>query len=102
MLNTRSSLPVDPPRRDREDLTVLEYGIPDLSAFSAANRGPPQRVPAGLVRPRRGRLRAAPHRRSGLSRAGAGNELSLIGVIEAKVLTDMVPEPISFETTLGS
>ena len=29
-----------------------------------------------------------------------GNDLSLLGIIEAKLLTDMVPEPVSFETSL--
>ena len=36
LLSTRSSLPVDR-LLERPELTVLEYGIPDLSAYSAGN-----------------------------------------------------------------
>src|ERR1700760_882719 len=46
-LNTRSPLPADD-LAGREDLTVLEYGIPDLSAFSAANEDD-QRLLTALV-----------------------------------------------------
>ena len=99
MLNTRSSLPVDR-LAEREELTVLEYGIPDLSAFSAANEDD-QRLLAGLVaravaafEPRLRGVRVAFERLE-------GGQRSLRLRIDAELMTNEVAEPVSFPTLLG-
>jgi type VI secretion system protein ImpF len=99
MLNTRSSLPVDR-LAEREDLTVLEYGIPDLSAFSAANEDD-QRLLAGLVaravaafEPRLRGVRVAFERLE-------DGQRSLRLRIDAELMTNEVAEPVSFPTLLG-
>jgi type VI secretion system lysozyme-like protein len=99
MLNTRSSLPVDR-LAGREELTVLEYGIPDLSAFSAANEDD-QRLLAGLVaravaafEPRLRGVRVAFERLE-------DGQRSLRLRIDAELMTNEVAEPVSFPTLLG-
>jgi type VI secretion system protein ImpF len=99
MLNTRSSLPVDR-LAEREELTVLEYGIPDLSAFSAGNEDD-QRLLAGLVaravaafEPRLRRVRVAFERLE-------DGQRSLRLRIDAELMTNEVAEPVSFPTLLG-
>jgi type VI secretion system protein ImpF len=98
MLNTRSSLPVD--RLDeRGELTVLEYGIPDLSAFSAGSEEDLARM-AGVVsravaafEPRLRQVRVAVERLEGAR--------SLRLRIDALLMIDEVAEPVSFPTLLG-
>ncbi|MFL6259199.1 MAG: type VI secretion system baseplate subunit TssE [Thermoanaerobaculia bacterium] len=99
MLNTRSSLPVDR-LAERAELTVLEYGIPDLSAFSAANEDD-QRLLTGLVaravaafEPRLRRVRVAFERLE-------DGQRSLRLRIDAELMTDEVAEPVSFPALLG-
>jgi len=99
MLNTRSSLPVDR-LAEREDLTVLEYGIPDLSAFSAANEDD-QRLLTSLIaravaafEPRLRRVRVAFERLE-------DGQRSLLLRIDAELTADEVAEPVSFPTLLG-
>jgi len=99
MLNTRSSLPVD--RLDqRVELTVLEYGIPDLSAFSAGSEEDLVRL-AGVVaravaafEPRLRRVRVTVDRLQDGFRA-------LWLRIDADLVVGEVAEPISFPTLLG-
>jgi type VI secretion system protein ImpF len=99
MLNTRSSLPVD--QLDaREELTVLEYGIPDLSAFSAGSEEDLVRLAAIVARavaafePRLRRVRVAVERLQDGPR-----ELRLR--IDADLVAGEVAEPISFPTLLS-
>ena len=99
MLNTRSSLPVDQ-LDQRAELTVLEYGIPDLSAFSAGSEEDLVRL-AGVVaravaafEPRLRRVRVAVDRLQDGLRA-------LWLRIDADLVVGEVAEPISFPTLLG-
>jgi type VI secretion system protein ImpF len=99
MLNTRSSFPVDR-LVERDELTVLEYGIPDLSAFSAGNEDD-QRLLTGLVaravaafEPRLRRVRVAFERLE-------DGQRSLRLRIDAELITDEVAEPVSFPTLWG-
>jgi len=99
LLNTRSSLPVDQLEK-REELTVLEYGMPDLSAFSAADPEDQRRLAAVVTRavtafePRLREVRAVFERLE-----DAGREASLR--IEAVLTVDEVSEPIAFPTLLS-
>lgn len=99
MLNTRSSLPVDR-LAGREDLTVLEYGIPDLSAFSAGNDDD-QRLLMSLIaravaafEPRLRGVRVAFERLE-------DGQRSLLLRIDAELVAGEVAEPVSFPTLLG-
>lgn len=99
LLNTRSSLPVDQ-LEARAELTVLEYGMPDLSAFSAADPEDQRRLAAVVTRavtafePRLREVRTVFE-----SLENAGREASLR--IEAVLTIDEVSEPISFPTLLA-
>lgn len=99
LLNTRSSLPVDQ-LEEREVLTVLEYGIPDLSAFSAGDPFDQRRLAAVMTRavaafePRLRDVRVVFER---LGDAGRFAELS----IEAVLGLDEASEPIAFPTLLA-
>jgi type VI secretion system lysozyme-like protein len=99
MLNTRSSLPVDR-LVAREELTVLDYGIPDLSAFSAGDADD-QRLLAGIVaravtafEPRLRQVRVA---FEGL----ADGQRTLRLRIDGELVAGEVAEPVSFPTLLG-
>lgn len=99
MLNTRSSLPVDR-LAEREDLTVLEYGIPDLSAFSAGNEDDQRllvQLVARTVAAFEPRLRGV---RVAFERLEDGQR-SLLLRIDAELMRDEVAEPISFPTLFG-
>ena len=99
MLNTRSSLPVDR-LVERDELTVLEYGIPDLSAYSAADEGD-QRLLAGVVaravtafEPRLRQVSVTFERLEDGQRA-------LRLRIDAQLVANEVAEPVSFPTLFG-
>ena len=99
MLNTRSSLPVDR-LAERDELTVLEYGIPDLSAFSAGNEDD-QRLLMSLIaravaafEPRLRGVRVAFERLE-------DGQRSLLLRIDAELMRDEVAEPVSFPTLFG-
>jgi type VI secretion system protein ImpF len=98
LLNTRSSLPVDR-LEERQDLTVLEYGIPDLSAFSAGSPEDQKRLAAIVARtvaafePRLSEVRAVFER---LGPSGRSAELR----VDAVLSFDEVREPVSFPTLL--
>ncbi|MFL6237136.1 MAG: type VI secretion system baseplate subunit TssE [Thermoanaerobaculia bacterium] len=99
MLNTRSSLPVDR-LAEREELTVLEYGIPDLSAFSAANEDDQRlltQLVARAVAAFEPRLRGV---RVAFERLEDGQR-SLRLRIDAELMRDEVAEPVSFPTLFG-
>lgn len=99
LLNTRSSLPVDR-LAGRQELTVLEYGIPDLSAYSAGNEDD-QRLLAGIV----ARAVAAfePRLRDvRVSVVGLWDEQRSLGLqIDAMLTVDEIAEPVSFPALLG-
>lgn len=99
LLNTRSSLPVDQ-LAERPELTVLEYGIPDLSAYSAGNDDD-QRLLAGVVaravaafEPRLREVRVSFVRLEDEQR-------SLLLRIDAVLTADEVAEPVSFPALMG-
>lgn len=99
LLNTRSSLPVDR-LEERQDLTVLEYGIPDLSAFSAGSPEDQQRMVSIVARavaafePRLREVRAVFERLDDTGR--------LVQVrIDAVLTVDEVSEPVTFPALLG-
>lgn len=99
LLNTRSSIPVDQ-LAQRPELTVLEYGIPDLSAYSAGNDGD-QRLLAGVVaravsafEPRLRDVRVAVVRLE-------DDQRSLLLRINAVLTADEVAEPVSFPALMG-
>src|SRR5262249_24414497 len=108
----RSSLPVDR-LEEREELTVLEYGIPDLSAFSAGGPEDQKRIAevgarAGAAfEPRPGGGGAALRRRAesgpagGLRVSGPGGGGAAALRIEARLAVDEVSEPIAFPTLLS-
>ncbi len=98
LFNTRCPFPAHRlPIRER---TVIDYGAPDFTVFSARSFDDRVRL-ADLLRrtieafePRLIDVRVSlePNPR---------DDLSLIGFIEAALLTDTVPEPVSFETALN-
>jgi len=96
LLNTRSSLPVDR-LEERQDLTVLEYGIPDLSAFSAGSLEDQRRLASIVTRavaafePRLSEVRAV---FESLDPTGRLAELR----VDAVLTFDEVREPVSFPT----
>jgi type VI secretion system protein ImpF len=99
LLNTRSSIPVDQ-LAQRPELTVLEYGIPDLSAYSAGNDDD-QRLLAGVVaravsafEPRLRDVRVAVVRLD-------DDQRSLFLRIDAVLTADEVAEPVSFPALMG-
>ncbi len=97
LFNTRCPIPAHRlPIRER---SVIDYGVPDFSVFSPRSYDDRVRLAELLRRtieafePRLIEVQVSlePH---------PGNDLSLLGLIEAKLLTDMVAEPVSFETSL--
>lgn len=99
LLNTRCSIPVDQ-LAQRPELTVLEYGIPDLSAYSIGDDDD-QRLLANLVaravasfEPRLREVRVAVVRLEDEQR-------SLLLRIDAVLAADEVAEPISFPALMG-
>jgi type VI secretion system protein ImpF len=97
LFNTRCPIPAH--RLAGRPRTVLDYGIPDLSGFSPRSEEDRGRLADILRRaveayePRlagvRVRLDPAP-----------GDDLALSGSIHAILITDSVPEPVSFLTVL--
>jgi type VI secretion system protein ImpF len=97
LFNTRCPVPAH--RLAGRLRTVLDYGIPDLSGYSARNPEDRERLADALRRaveayePRladvRIQLEAVP-----------GDDLALAGRIQALLVADSVPEPVSFLTVL--
>jgi type VI secretion system protein ImpF len=97
LLNTRVSLPVH--RLRSRERTVVDYGIPDFSSFSARNHDDRLRL-AEMIRmaiaayePRLTDVRVR-------LESVAGNDGVISGVIEASLITGRVTEPVSFATNL--
>lgn len=97
LLNTRCPFPAHRlPIRER---SVIDYGVPDFSVFSARSYDDRVRLAELLRRT----IEAFEPRLVDVQvslEPYPGNDLSLLGIIEATLLTDMVPEPVSFETSL--
>ena len=80
-------------------LDCVDYGVPDFTVFSARSFDDRVRLAELLRRT----IETFEPRLIDVSvslEPMPGNELSLLGYIEAKMLTDLVPEPVSFETAL--
>lgn len=97
LLNTRCPFPAHRlPIRER---TVIDYGVPDFSVFSPRSFDDRARL-ADLLRRA---IEAFEPRLIDVHvslEPQPGNDLSLLGLIEARLLTDLVPEPVSFETSV--
>jgi type VI secretion system protein ImpF len=98
LLNTRSSLPAD--RLESRELTVIDYGIPDLSAFSAGDPDDQRRLAAIVAR-----TVAAFEPRLRDVKVAAGSFLaadrSLPLTLEATLVAESWSEPVSFPILLG-
>ena len=97
LLNTRCPFPAHRlPIRER---TVIDYGVPDFSVFSPRSYDDRVRLAELLRRT----IEAFEPRLIEVLvtlEPDPGNDRSLVGFIEAKLLTDLVAEPVSFETSL--
>lgn len=97
LFNTRCSFPAH--RFAGRELSVIDYGIPDFSTFSPRSFEDRERLAEVLRRaveafePRLAqvRVRVEPF---------PGDDLALAGRVEALLLTESVPEPVSFDTVL--
>jgi type VI secretion system protein ImpF len=97
LFNTRCPFPSH--RLPIQERTVIDYGVPDFTVFSARSYDDRVRL-ADLLRRT---IEAFEPRLIDVHvslELQPGNDLALVGIIEAKVLTDTVPEPVSFETAL--
>jgi len=98
LFNTRGSSPAQrPPDSER---TVIDYGIPDLSEFSASNPDDRTRLADEL---RRAALIYEPRLFDVQVRVvpAIGREASLSASIEAVVLIEGVPEAVSFDVVMN-
>lgn len=97
LFNTRCPIPAH--RLSGRPWTVVDYGIPDLSGFSARSSEDRARVAEILRRavetfePRLAGVRV-------LLERVPGDDFALAGRIEAILDADLVPEPVSFLTAL--
>jgi type VI secretion system lysozyme-like protein len=97
LFNTRCPIPVH--RLTSRPLTVIDYGIPDFSTFTARNHNDRLRLAAILRRaietyePRLTNVRVEID-------PDVGSDFHLNGVIYADLVLDGVPEPVLFSTVL--
>jgi type VI secretion system protein ImpF len=97
LFNTRCPIPAH--RLGSRPRTVIDYGIPDFSTFSA--RDPNDRARLAVIL--RKALEAYEPRLANVKveiDALVGNDFSLDGTIQADLLIDGVPEPVLFTTAL--
>ena len=97
LLNTRCPFPAH--RLPIGKRSVIDYGVPDFTVFSARSFDDRVRLAELLRRT----IEAFEPRLIDVQvslELMPGNDLALLGFIEAKMLTDLVPEPVSFETAL--
>lgn len=98
LLNTRRPHPET--SQDRDELTVLDYGIPDFSHLEAASTTDRQNLAAILVRavsafePRLNQVKVSLD-------SVPGSPARLIGRINAMLEVGSVKEPVSFPLTIG-
>lgn len=103
LFNTRSGLPVA--RYLAEELTVTEYGIPDLSAFSPANPGDHRRLEAVVARavrafePRLIEVRVTVAEESG--RQPRALWLSIAAVLDSGARREPIEFPVAFDVKRG-
>jgi type VI secretion system protein ImpF len=97
LFNTRCPVPAH--RLAGRLRSVIDYGIPDFSTFSARNFDDWQRL-ADILReaievyePRLAQVNVSVEPK-------AGNDFVLVAHIEAVLITENVPQPVSFTTTL--
>lgn len=99
LLNTRSSLPVDR-LEELPELTVLDYGIPDLSAFSAGSPEDHVRLAAVVARAVAAFEPRLTHPRvEVLTLEDHGRSLRLR--VHGTLVVDELSLPVSFPTVLG-
>jgi type VI secretion system lysozyme-like protein len=97
LFNTRCPIPAH--RLAARERTVIDYGIPDFSTFSARNFSDHGRLAQVLreavdaYEPRLTNVRVS-------ITPIAGDDLALSGRIDADLMIENVPEPVSFATTL--
>jgi type VI secretion system protein ImpF len=97
LFNTRCPIPQH--RLVQRERSVIDYGIPDLSIFTARSHDDRVRIAQIL----REAVEAYEPRLSGprvIVEQVPGEELRLVARIEASIITDTVPEPVSFLTVL--
>lgn len=98
LLNTRR--PHSEALQDREELTVLDYGIPDFSHLAAASPSDRQHLGAILVRaistfePRLSQVEVSLEQ-------PPGSKTKLVGWIKAILEVGSVKEPVSFPLAIG-
>lgn len=97
LFNTRCPVPAH--QLAERPRSVIDYGIPDFSSFSPRNFNDRQRL-AGILckaieiyEPRLSNVRVAVE-------PMPGDDMALLGAIEASVVVEGVSEPLSFETVL--
>lgn len=95
LLNTRCPFPAN----RLTVRTVIDYGVPDFTVFSPRNLEDRKRVAEMLERTIRAFEPRLDNPRVFLDQL-PGNDLALGGVIEANMIVDGVPEPVSFMTVL--
>jgi type VI secretion system lysozyme-like protein len=97
LLNTRCPVPAH--QLSERERSVIDYGIPDLSHLSAASHNDRillaeyLRQAIATFEPRLMDVRV-------VIEEAQGNALGLSGRIEASLITETVPEPVSFATVL--
>ena len=97
LFNTRCPVPAH--RLEIRARSVIDYGIPDFSTFSARSYDDRLRLAEVLRRaveayePRLAQVRVEVE-------PSPGDEFALLAHIDAVLLVDGVPEPVSFTTTL--
>ncbi|HSS79152.1 MAG TPA: type VI secretion system baseplate subunit TssE [Thermoanaerobaculia bacterium] len=102
IFNTRCGLTVA--RYLAEELTVTEYGIPDLSAFSPANQGDHRRLEAVVTRavqafePRLSEVRVTVEAESGRERA---LWLSIAAALDSGAFRELIEFPVAFDVKRG-
>lgn len=97
LFNTRCPIPAH--RLSAHPWTVVDYGIPDLSGFSArsaADRGRVEDILRRAIEVFEPRLAGARVRLEPVP----GDDLALAGRIEAVLVADPLSEPVSFVTAL--
>jgi type VI secretion system protein ImpF len=95
ILNTRTSIPADV--FEREELTVLEYGIPDFGGYSPENSEHQELMARRISKA----LRAYEPRLQDVEvriRHGMPDEKALIVDIEGVLVGESSSEPVSFQT----
>ena len=97
LFNTRCPIPAH--RLRLRERSVIDYGIPDFSTFSARRFEDRARLADVLRRAIEAFEPRLAHVRVRVDEVG-GDDMSLAAVIEADLIVENVTEPVSFETVL--